>query len=363
MSPRTLIALVLAIALGGGALYMLIAGDPAADPAKKAETVNVVIAGQLIPAHTHVTPEMLATVELPRENAPDGCAMEKGVVAGSYVDREILKGQVIFDVFYKGVSSDPLRSNLQKGKRAYAVSVDEASGISGLLTPGCRVDLISVLQPDSKQSRPVSTTVLQNVTLLAAGSQVTVTADADTGDTRRYRTVTLELTPDQVETVNIVVRDNSLSLALRADDDLEEVETPGKTLQEVVKPRSVAQAGEDVPLLASLFGAGLQQSPAESLVVQELRRELDKLKKDMALVGQKRSVAVAVVPIPPVGPRKLPWRIEVQKGSNRAEVLFETKDSKVRVEPGQALGPISMMGPTDADMPDAAEAVEAGKSE
>jgi len=62
-----------------------------------------------------------------------------------------------------------LAPQVTPGKRALAISVGETTGVSKLVKPGDRVDLIAVIGP--KDGR-VAKTILQDIVVLATGRAV-----------------------------------------------------------------------------------------------------------------------------------------------------------------------------------------------
>ncbi|WP_414445353.1 Flp pilus assembly protein CpaB [Burkholderia sp. 22PA0106] len=130
------------------------------------------------------------------------------------------------------VSSDVILSNapgflaatLKPGMRAISVAVDDVSGNAGLIQPGDYVDLLLTQQMTGRTDSPgqsvSSETVVQQVRVLAVGSQFTRPKDDATpnvdGGLRTARTVTLEVTPRMSEVVAVASHLGSLSLALRS---------------------------------------------------------------------------------------------------------------------------------------------------
>jgi pilus assembly protein CpaB len=111
---------------------------------------------------------------------------------------------------------DFLQVVLSPGARAIAIPVATGGASTGLLYPGDRVDV--VLTQTFKNDPPlarrsVSETVVQSLRVLAVDA-----ADAKaTGAGNGFgRTVTLEVTPEQAEKVNVAAELGKLSLTLRS---------------------------------------------------------------------------------------------------------------------------------------------------
>jgi Flp pilus assembly protein CpaB len=128
---------------------------------------------------------------------------------------------------------------LTPGMRAISVAVNETSGIAGLIFPGDRVDVVLThsMQDDTGGTpitRRASETVIRDVRVLAIDQNV----DSQNVDPKVGRTATLEVTPRQVEMINVMLELGSISLSLRS----------------LGNPEDEA-AGADAPVVASGKGA------------------------------------------------------------------------------------------------------------
>lgn len=110
-----------------------------------------------------------------------------------------------------------LAAVLMPGMRAVSVRINASTGISGLVFPGDRVDLIlshSIRRGRGEETRVrrASETVLQNVRVLAVDQN----ADDRKDKPAVGKTATLEVTPKQAELIAVVVELGKLSLSLRS---------------------------------------------------------------------------------------------------------------------------------------------------
>lgn len=106
---------------------------------------------------------------------------------------------------------------LPKGMRAIAVSVESETAAGGFILPGDKVDVILTKGAEG-QGRGSSETIMENVRVLAID---TVTAGEKSEKTLEPdRTATLELSPQQAETVSLAQQLGKISLALRSAQDL-----------------------------------------------------------------------------------------------------------------------------------------------
>ncbi|MEC9399383.1 MAG: Flp pilus assembly protein CpaB, partial [Myxococcota bacterium] len=150
------------------------------------ETVAVVKAARNIPAGTPLTQDLVTTDQVPRKFLPPNPIMKDDL--GIYLDTplavNVTEGSMILtsDFSVAEISRD-LSGKVPADERALSIPVDAISGVSGLLTPGDRVDLLGTFPVSSKEELIpdasgggsvgyVTMTLLQNVTLLAVGQQL-----------------------------------------------------------------------------------------------------------------------------------------------------------------------------------------------
>lgn len=109
---------------------------------------------------------------------------------------------------------------VRPGFRAISIPVDTVSSVTGLVRPNNFVDLIGTFRfPDAKGDAALDTvtlTILQQVKVLACGQNIgKVSAGAGEVTARSYNTVTLELTPKEVEMIIFAMQKGNLTLSLR----------------------------------------------------------------------------------------------------------------------------------------------------
>jgi pilus assembly protein CpaB len=136
-----------------------------------------------------------------------GAALRVDVAAGDPVRRTAL---------VKPGDRDFLQVVLTPGSRAIAIPVVTGGASTGLLYPGDRVDVIltQTFKNDTPLAhRSVSETVVENLRVLVIDA-----TDAKSGNTGTNfgRTVTLEVTPEQAEKINVATELGKLSLTLRS---------------------------------------------------------------------------------------------------------------------------------------------------
>lgn len=156
--------------------------------------------------------------------------LRRGVEAGEPISRQAL----IADV--KGAGNF-LAAELGPGMRAMSVAVKAATGVAGFIVPGDRVDVILAYAPrmtgegrdlsSSIVARDATQTVLSNVRVLGVDQR---SGKGPSGEEIKVaKTVTLEVTKEQAETLVLATQMGDISLALRRlgeKDDPNEAPTP-----------------------------------------------------------------------------------------------------------------------------------------
>jgi pilus assembly protein CpaB len=104
------------------------------------------------------------------------------------------------------------------------IRVDDAMRESGFVLPNSRVDVL-VSMPKAGSNEKIAKVILQDVAVLAAGQTVEMKDNKPVTNT----TVTLALTPQQVERLAVAQSEGRLMLAQRNLRDTQFVRTPGAT--------------------------------------------------------------------------------------------------------------------------------------
>jgi pilus assembly protein CpaB len=188
--------------------------------------VNVLAAANTLRAGSLLKPDDIETREMPETEEPAGARPDtpqaRSEFFGAMVRQTLLPHQVILpaDIMRPG-DHGFLAAVLTPGRRATSIGVDAVSGTAGLIWPGDHVDVIltqEMLDPGGTGSHKVAAeTVLKDVRVIAIDQQLVQGAAGANGE-GGSRTVTLEVTPEDVERVAIVTKLGRLSLAVRPVD-------------------------------------------------------------------------------------------------------------------------------------------------
>ena len=187
----------------------------------------VLAAANTLRAGTLLKPEDIEAREMPETEVPAGARTDtpatRAELFGAMVRQTLLQHQVVLpaDVMRPG-DHGFLAAVLTPGRRATSVGVDAISGTAGLIWPGDHVDLIltqEVMDPNVPGGRRIAAeTVLKDVRVIAIDQQLVQGGNQGGGAEPTSRTVTVEVTPDDAEKVNVAARLGKLSLAVRPVD-------------------------------------------------------------------------------------------------------------------------------------------------
>ena len=244
MNGRSMTMLALAVACGLGAMYgtsrLLTKGKAAV------EMQDVIVAARDLRIEEVLKPDLVKVVRMEKSAVPVGAFSQAKDLEDRWVTIGMLEGETIVDKKLAERGSPPgLVARIPKGMRAYTLDVNEQSGVSGFVLPTHRVDIVQI--ESSNQASAAGETVLQDVLVLAAGQTFTRPDDRSL----LSRTITVALTPEQVETVAAAKARGPLTLSLRGLDDHVVVATKKKPVApapvNVTPEPVVAKAPEPLP--------------------------------------------------------------------------------------------------------------------
>ena len=222
MKFKTSVSLMIAVVLGLVTAYVGIDILKKAQRGKAASTRVVVAVRDLEPGYV-LTEKDLKLEEVSSELAPEKSLRDAKLAAGRTVMATVVKGYPLLDnqLSAPGAGSG-IAAMVPSGMRAVAVEVSEASGVAGLITPGCYVDVTATLR---KGDQSIATTVVQRVKVhFVSRSRATrsssVSASAGSPDALGpIKSVTLLVTPKQANALELAQNQGRLRLMLRGTAD------------------------------------------------------------------------------------------------------------------------------------------------
>ncbi len=237
MNTARIVVLTIAVGAGGIAAYLASGSDNAPAPAApvvQLQTVDVLVAKSDIGLGQTVKPEDMQWQTWPaatasntfirRNERPDATTQ----ITGSIARAPFIAGEPIREPkLVKANGSGFMAAVLPAGMRAVSTEISPETGAGGFILPNDRVDVLLSKReknPDKNGSTDIvnSEIILSNVRVLAIDQ---APKEKDGQNAVVGKTVTLELKPEQSETLARARQSGTLSLALRSIADLNAVDS------------------------------------------------------------------------------------------------------------------------------------------
>ncbi len=192
----------------------------------RAASNKVVVAAVDIELGSRLNPQLLKTIDWPSGSVPAGAIADPQALQDRVVKTSILRGEPLLEPKLAPLgSTGGLSAVIPAGKRAITVRVNDVVGVAGFALPGNYVDIVVNTQVEGEgiTDRQISKIVLEHILVLAVAQE----ASRDETKPKVVNAVTLEVTPDQAERLDLARSVGTLSLVLRNQVDKEGTETAG----------------------------------------------------------------------------------------------------------------------------------------
>ncbi len=222
-NPRAIAMLVLSVIIG--LVATIVASGWVAQQGRAASN-KVVVAAIDIELGSRLNPQLLKTIDWPSGSVPAGAIGDPQALQDRVVKTSILRGEPLLEAKLAPLgSTGGLSAVIPSGKRAITVRVNDVVGVAGFALPGNYVDIVVNTQVEGEgiADRQISKIVLEHILVLAVAQE----ASRDETKPRVVNAVTLEVTPDQAERLDLARSVGTLSLVLRNQVDKEGTETAG----------------------------------------------------------------------------------------------------------------------------------------
>jgi pilus assembly protein CpaB len=208
------------------------------------DVISVVAAAHDLAIGKRLQADDLKLLTLDRKDLPKGSFLKSADVIDRAVATPVSAGEVLLNakLAAKG-SGEGLTALIEPGMRAVSVQVNEISGVSGFIQPGTHVDVRFTRVFSSGDA--ATTTILQNVKVIAYGRQLDPSAKLDPKDTARTTVATLLATQDQAQKLVLAAQRGRIQLVLRngLDDQVGQLADPVASrdlgIEEPRKPQPV----------------------------------------------------------------------------------------------------------------------------
>jgi pilus assembly protein CpaB len=276
-------ALLVFAGLGLSLVWMSEPGQQPVEPgqpqAAQAPREAVLEAAHSLPAGTLLRQEDLRWREIEPGQARPGSLLRSqnsgAEFYGAIIRRDFADGEALTSAdLVKTTDRRFLSAVLRPGARAVSIAVDAPQSASGLVLPGDRVDVILTQNlgnaAGDSAHKTVAETVLRNVRIIALDQRLTAQSKGpqDGGASNEPpmpKTVTLELSEAEAQTLFVAAQLGGLQLSVRALEGPDRSAPSGETL-------SPTWAADVSPALRELSRPAPQALPSGSTIEALIRR-------------------------------------------------------------------------------------------
>jgi pilus assembly protein CpaB len=206
--------------------------------------IQVIVAAKDIPEGVRVDANSLEIIEIPQKYVQPGAVSDMKRVINRNINVPALKGTQMLESMFIDTQAEGIAGKIPAGKRAFSVFVTDVTAVGELIQPGDMVDLMVTVEVGSFQDgrgvseEIITRTVLENILVLAvnqtsskrrlfsaagaeqdaAGSVFSPSGPA-AGEKEPIKTLTVSLSPREVQILNLSQEIGTVSAALRSSWD------------------------------------------------------------------------------------------------------------------------------------------------
>lgn len=269
------LVLIFGVALAGGAVYFASQQFNANESriaelrkkiSKNVEMVDVYVAAAELKYGQALTKDDVKTIEWPVNSIPETAFTKaedlfgmEGETDTRVVIRVVDPGEILLSTKVTNLGEDAgVASRLEKGMRAFTLRVDVASGVSGFLRPGDKVDIYWTGEID--RGEKVTKLIMDGISLIAIDQSSGSSGAAPTV----AKTVTVAVSPKTVASLVQAQSTGKLLLSLRGVNDettSEAIEVTQNDLLGREEVKEEIKAAEEVCTIKTRKGADVIEVP------------------------------------------------------------------------------------------------------
>jgi pilus assembly protein CpaB len=232
-NPRAFLMIVASVGIGLGAVVL--ASQWISQQAATVASSKVVVAAIDIDLGTPLTPQMLKLADWPKGSVPAGATEDMKTLDTRVVKTSLLRGEPVLESKLAPVgATGGLSAVIGQGNRAMTVRVNDVVGVAGFALPGNYVDIVVNTEDESVKAdnvnKSISKIVLEHIMVLAVAQE----QNRDETKPKVVNAVTLEVTPEQAEKLDLARSVGTLSLVLRNQIDTSVVTSQGSTKKDLL---------------------------------------------------------------------------------------------------------------------------------
>jgi pilus assembly protein CpaB len=250
---RYTFVLYTAVAVAAAATFGVYRVLESAKTASVVATQPVVVAARDLAEGAAIQATDLQVGDWPVSTVPQGAFASPDSLVGRVTRLAVFTGEPMVPGRLAPTGTSPgLETKIAPGKRAMALRINDVAGVSNMLQPNSRVDVLVTLRDERGETAgQVAKLFMENMRVLSVGSQVERDA---AGKPIEAPTVTLEVTPEEVERLAIAANQGTIQLVLRGYGEQDSISTKGARsadvlaqLRDAPTPRPVTPAAPREP--------------------------------------------------------------------------------------------------------------------
>jgi pilus assembly protein CpaB len=234
-----------------------------AAPIPFSKNVPVLVSSADLSWGTKLTPEMMQLQEFPPGAIPEGHFTSLEAIKDRVILVDLKRNELLLEskLAPLGTTSGGVAAVTDIDKRAMSVKVDDVIGVAGFIKPGDRVDVMVTIEPEGgKQANMMSKMILENVKVLATGTQMERKGKDE--EPKPVQVITVEVDVEEAEKLALASTQGRLRLALRNPLNKEHVLTKGANVgallssyrpKQTAKPKVKAEGEGDETVRVELI--------------------------------------------------------------------------------------------------------------
>lgn len=199
-----------------------------AAPLPLSQNVQVLVANADLAWGTKLTQEMMQMQEFPPGAIPEGNFTSLEAINDRVLLVDIKRNELLLEskLAPLGTTAGGVAAVTDPNKRAMSVKVDDVIGVAGFIKPADHVDVMVTIEPEAgKQGNTIAKMILENVKVLAAGTQMERKGKDE--EPKQVQVITVEVDVEEAEKLALASNQGRLRLALRNPLNKEHVLTKG----------------------------------------------------------------------------------------------------------------------------------------
>ncbi len=221
------------------------------------EPLRVVVANADLRPGVFLSSQTVAVREIPRNflHSDAILASHWNDVAGRVLAHGMRSGEPVLQSHLARDVAAGFSSQLAPGTRALTFPVDDEASISGMLSPGDRID---ILFTTTNGSESITMPLLVDVPVIATGMRtVTNAAYLDQkSPARQFNSITVSVTPDNAARITLAQDVGRITVTLRQPRDERSIQIPRITKRSLIHGDHIAKAAPARQRVEIILGGG-----------------------------------------------------------------------------------------------------------